>query len=136
VSQINVDKIMAPSFITVEKGTSVFEATQKLNENRIGAMGVMDNGNLVGMFSERDLVTKVVSKKLNPESSKIEDIMTSPVLSVNMGSKANEAMHMMLEKHIRHLPVVDENGKPLGMLGIRDVLKEILNETISAFMKD
>jgi len=75
-------------------------------------------------ISERDLMLRVVSEKLDPEQTHIRDVMTSPVVTVRRDATADDALKLMIEKHIRHLPIVDRDGKLAGMISIRNLLHD------------
>lgn len=129
-----VDEIMAEHMVTTQPGSSIRETAILMAQKKVGATAVMDDGKLVGMFSERDLLNRVVAKGLDADTSTIKDVMTSPVITIEAGTTANDALYIMTVKHIRHLPVVDKANQPIGMLGIRDLLESVLNETIDDFV--
>lgn len=129
-----IEDIMATEVVTVSPSTSVREASILMASHKIGAVLVTMDKSLVGMFSERDLLNKVVSKHLDPDFTLIKEIMSSPVSTVTVGASINDALYLMTVKHIRHLPVVDSQGELKGMLGIRDLLQSVLNETIDEFV--
>jgi CBS domain-containing protein len=108
---------------TVAKNTTVIEAVAAMEKNRVGAVAVVEQGFLKGIFTERDVMLRVVLASRNPETTTMSEVMTTPVQSVPSGTSANEALSIMLEKHIRHLPITDKDGRILGMLSIRNLLQ-------------
>src|SRR4051812_16799831 len=106
---------------TIETSVTVLEATCRMNRAKIGAMVVTDEGRVVGMFSERDVLRRVVAAQLNPEVVTIGEVMTAEVVCIEPTADIDEASAVMKEKHIRHLPVCDGTGRLLGMLSIGDV---------------
>jgi CBS domain-containing protein len=101
------------------------EAVRTMSEERIGAIAVTEGNRLVGIFSERDLMLRVVSEKRDPERTRIRHVMTSPVETIPRDSTADEALKVMIEKHIRHLPILDRDGNKLsGMVSMRSLLHE------------
>ena len=96
-------------------------------EKKVGALPVIDDNQLVGMISERDYTRKVALANLSSQSTKVEEIMTRKVISVSPSNTIDECMQIMSDKHIRHLPVL-ENQTTIGMLSIMDVVKSILSE--------
>jgi CBS domain-containing protein len=108
---------------TVAKNTTVIEAVAAMEKNRVGAVAVVEQGFLKGIFTERDVMLRVVLATRNPETTTMSEVMTTPVQSVPSGTSANEALSIMLEKHIRHLPITDKDGRILGMLSIRNLLQ-------------
>jgi len=122
------------SFILNEKSSSVYcvdvaetvaEAVGLMNRERIGSVMVIKNGQYVGIFTERDVLNRVISAKLNPEKTRVEKVMTSDFISVQENSTLRETMHIMTNKRVRHLPVFEEE-KLVGMISIGDVTRKLL----------
>jgi len=122
------------SFILNEKSSSVYcvdvaetvaEAVGLMNRERIGSVMVIKNGQYVGIFTERDVLNRVISAKLNPEKTRVEKVMTSDFVSVQENSTLRETMHIMTNKRVRHLPVFEEE-KLVGMISIGDVTRKLL----------
>lgn len=105
----------------------VFEALKIMAEKNIGALLVTQKESLVGIFSERDYARKIVLKGESSRTTAVKDVMTSAVMTVTPEQSIDECMALMTEKHIRHLPVV-ENGKLIGLISIGDVVKAIISE--------
>ena len=93
-----------------------------------GAVAVTDKGRLVGILTSRDVLLKVVLKRRNAASTRVLDVMSSPVLTVTMETPPEEALTMMLEHSVRHLPVIDEGDTLRGMLSLRRVLEFIVDD--------
>jgi len=108
---------------TVDPGASVLEAVHVMERHGVGAVAVLENGQPRGIFTERDVMLRVVLKDLNAKNIKVRDVMTSPVQTASDEMTEEDALTHMLEKHIRHLPVVSKSGQLLGMLSIRNVLE-------------
>jgi CBS domain-containing protein len=106
---------------------SVFSALELLAQYEVGALMVMDAGRLVGVFSERDYTRKVALQGRNSRETTVADIMSRQVLSVTPRTVVREAMRLMSERKIRHLPVMD-GTTVLGMISIRDMLDDIIAE--------
>jgi CBS domain-containing protein len=104
---------------------SVFDALNTLSEHDVGALVVMDQGKLVGILSERDYTRKIALAGKSSKETRVSDIMTADVLTVDANTRAEDCMALMSQKKIRHLPVMD-GGKVLGMISIRDLLDEII----------
>lgn len=116
----------APVF-QISPSVTVFEALQRLAEHEVGAMVVTDNGQLVGVISERDYTRKVALQGKNSKETTVADIMTRDVITVAPKTGTNDCMALMREKKIRHLPVVD-GARILGMISIRDIMNDIIRE--------
>lgn len=108
---------------TVARNATVIEAINAMEQNRVGAVTVVEQGFLKGIFTERDVMRRVVLAGRNPETTAMAEVMTSPVQTVPADTSPNEALAIMIEKHIRHLPIVDKEGRMLGMLSIRNLLQ-------------
>ena len=121
-------RIARTPLVTVSPQTTVVEAVQTMNRESIGAVAVTDGGRLVGMFSERDLMLRVVLENRDPEGTRVRDVMTSPVETIPREATPDDALKAMLEKHIRHLPVVELDGRLMGMISVRNLLQEKVDE--------
>jgi CBS domain-containing protein len=104
---------------------SVFDALKTLADHNVGALMVMDQGKLVGILSERDYTRKIALLGKSSKDTRVQDIMTAKVLSVNANSRTEDCMALMSQKKIRHMPVVD-GDKVVGMISIRDIMDEII----------
>ena len=105
----------------------VLAAIQVMADKHIGALPVMRDNELIGIVSERDYARKVILKGRSSAETAVWEIMSSPVRTVAPGDSINTCMMLMTEKHIRHLPVV-ENGRVVGMLSIGDLVKAVIEE--------
>lgn len=114
--------------ISVARDAKVLDAVRMMVDKKIGAVVILKDGRLEGIFTERDLMSKVVAKGLPPESTPISAVMTSPVIPVEQDADPMAACQLMKDKHIRHLPVVNGKGEVLGMLSIRHLLEEEIDE--------
>jgi CBS domain-containing protein len=121
-------RITRTPLVTVSTRASVMEAVRLMHEEHIGAVAVVDDNRLIGMFSERDLMNRVVRERRNPEQTLVGDVMTSPVITIPRSATADDALKLMDEKLIRHLPVVNTDGRLAGMLSVRSLLHEKVQE--------
>ena len=108
---------------TVTKEATVIEAINAMIKNRVGAVAVVEQGYLKGIFTERDVMIRVVQARRNPEVARISEVMTTSVQTVAADTSPNQALSQMVEQHIRHLPITDGSGRILGMLSIRHLLQ-------------
>ncbi len=108
---------------TVAPGASVTEAVQAMRKARGGAVGVLDGEKLVGMFSERDVMLRVVAANLDPLQTLVMDVMTQSVERAGVETDCCDALALMIKQHIRHLPVVDDADRLVGLLSIRNLLQ-------------
>ena len=110
---------------SVVPDASVYDALKLMGEKNVGALPVVEGGKLVGVISERDYARKVVLKGKSSLQTPVSEIMTPRVFSVQLGQKMTEAMAIMSEKRVRHIPVMDDE-QIVGIISIGDVLKEII----------
>jgi CBS domain-containing protein len=110
---------------TVTPDATVFEALNLMAEHNIGALLVMTGEEINGIVSERDCIRKVDVMGKNAKETKIHEIMTSNVITVDADQPLEECMGLMIDKNIRHLPVC-EGKQLLGLLSVRDVLREVI----------
>lgn len=112
--------------ISIAPHRPVYDALVVLAEYKIGALVVLDGDKLVGIFSERDYAREIVLKGKSSKTTAINEVMTTEVLSVKPSDTVEQAMAIMSDKRIRHLPVI-ENGKVVGVLSIGDLVKETID---------
>jgi CBS domain-containing protein len=101
--------------------TTVLEATQQMNQHKLGALLVMEGGKVIGMFTERDVLRRVVAEQRDPSTCAVGEVMTREVICIRPDADLDDVSAIMQKKHIRHLPVCDEAGKLHGMISIGDV---------------
>ncbi len=108
---------------------SAADAIRLMLDRHVGAVGVVDSeGRVAGVFSERDVLRKLSLTGRNPEVTPVRELMTSAVELATISTRPGEALGIMLERHFRHLPVVDDSGKLLGMLSIRNLLEQRIDD--------
>jgi CBS domain-containing protein len=100
---------------------SVYDAAQVMNEHKIGSLLVMEGEQLVGIFTERDILRRVVAQRRDPVETRVADVMTREVMVCRPHTPLDEARGSMMNRRIRHLPVVDDDGRVLGMISIGDL---------------
>ena len=100
--------------------TIVSEAVAEMNRNRIGSVLVMDGGRLRGIFTERDVLRRVVGAGVDPKRATVAEVMTSELVTIKAGTSIGEAMAIFTDKRCRHLPVL-EGDRLVGLLSIGDV---------------
>jgi len=114
---------------SVTPDTLVYRALQLLNEKKIGALVVLEKGDLVGIVSERDYARKVILEGKSSKETPTKEIMSTKVFVVTPETTVEECMALMTEKRIRHIPVVDKDtNKILGVISIGDVLKSVISD--------
>lgn len=112
---------------SVAPENTVFEAIQLMADKRIGALLVLNGASLVGLLSERDYAREVILKGRSSRETQVTQIMSSRVISVDSNCRVRDALALMSNNRIRHLPVVDF-GVVTGMVSIGDLVKDIIND--------
>jgi len=115
--------------VTAPSQTTVGEAAQFMANARVGAVMVVDNEKLVGIFTERDAVFRVIAPGLEARTTRLADVMTPSPMSVDPERSFGYALQMMHEHGFRHVPVV-EDGRPVGIVSARDALDPEMEDFI------
>jgi CBS domain-containing protein len=126
ISQILAEK--KKPLATVLPGDTVLSAMELMRERDIGGVMVVENQNLIGMFTERDCVHKVASLGLDPKAVKVRDVMTEKVRFVTPNMEVSECLALMTERFFRHLPVLDDHKNILGIVSIGDLVKAKISD--------
>lgn len=121
------DLIKCQETYFAEMGQTVLESVRAMVERNIGAVPVLHNGKLVGIFSERDLMKRVVSEGRDPRRTCLAEVMTPEPLSIGMNEDLEQCMALMRRYGFRHLPVCHE-GQLVGIVSLRDILLHDLTE--------
>lgn len=128
---------------TVAASATVHDAVELMKRGNVGAVAVVEDEKLVGIFTERDLMIRVVSPGMDPATTRVSEVMTRDVVSARRDMAYGDALRMMVGKHFRHIPVVDEEHRVTGMLSVRDLyehavesLSHELNSVVNYFTAD
>ena len=113
--------------LSIVPSMSVFEALQKMAEFDVGALVILDEGRLVGIFSERDYARKLILHGKSSKETRVGDIMTTRVVCIGPDRSAEECMALMTDKRVRHLPVL-EDKKVVAVISIGDVVREMIED--------
>jgi CBS domain-containing protein len=113
--------------VTCGPATTVLEAARLMNEHGIGGVVVVDGGQVVGIFTERDVMRRVVVAQHDPATTKLLDVMTTPVISCEPGTDIDECRAIVTARRVRHLPII-RDGKLLGLITSGDILAQQLRE--------
>ena len=112
---------------SVEPKATIFKALEIMSEKEIGALLVMEDGKLTGIFSERDYARKVILKGKSSKETPVGELMTKKVFYMDPQKTINDCMAMMTAKRIRHVPVIEDN-QVMGIVTIGDVVNQIISE--------
>ncbi len=117
---------------TVPLEATVEDAVLAMMDKSVGAVAVIDaQGIVAGMFTERDVLTKFALSRLNPKTTPVRDLMSPIVEMATEETTPAEALAVMLERHYRHMPIVDEHGKVLGICSIRNILEARVDDLLA-----
>ena len=106
---------------TMDADASVLEAIHLMNEEQVGAVLVMKGGRVAGIFTERDVLRRVIAQELAPASLHLSQVMTKDVVCCPPDAELDEASRIMRDRRIRHLPICDEDGRAAGIISIGDL---------------
>jgi CBS domain-containing protein len=106
---------------SVGKDATVLDAALLMNEHRIGALVVLEEGRVIGMFTERDVLRRIVAAQRDPARTRVAEVMTDEVVCCTPETSIDEARGAMKNRRIRHLPLVDDDRRLLGMISIGDL---------------
>jgi CBS domain-containing protein len=116
-------------FIVAPPQTTVSDAARTMAERNVGAILIVENNHLTGIFSERDAVFRVIAKGLDPKATPLVDVMTKAPKTLEPGKSYGHALVLMQENGFRHVPVV-ENGRPIGIISSRNAMDPDLEEFV------
>ena len=113
---------------------TVTEAARLMREKRVGAVAVVEQGKLIGVFTERDATYRVVADGRDPQTTRLAEVMTRDPRTIHPDRPFSDALHIMHEGGFRHVPVV-EDGRPIGMISARDALGPELEDFVYALLR-
>jgi len=117
-----VRNVMSRKVTIMNPDVTIKEAAKLMSEKRIGSIIILKKGGIAGIVTERDIIKKVVSRGLNPEKIRIQDIMTKDVITIGSRERIDQACKIMDKYHIKKLPVVD-NGELVGIITTTDIVQ-------------
>jgi CBS domain-containing protein len=120
--------------ITAPGSTTVIEAARLMRENHVGAVMVVEEGRLAGVFTERDALFRVIAEGRDVQTAQLADVMTRNPQTIHPDKPFPDALHVMYEGGFRHVPVV-EDGRPVGMISARDALGPELEDFIYELLR-
>ena len=138
---------MVKKIITLQKDLSVYDAVKIMNKHRIGCLIVMDNGQIAGILTERDLLERVLEKCKDPKETRVSEIMSEDVMVGKPDMELVEAARLLFGKKVKKLPIVEGN-KLVGLVTLTDIARvanndremmeliEVRTQVLEAFMKD
>jgi CBS domain-containing protein len=128
---MNVSEIMTTNIATAEPDSTLEEVATMMKDENVGAIPVVDNDELVGIVTDRDIVVRCIAEGKDPSECEAEEIVTEDLETVSPDDDVRRAAEIMQRKQIRRLPVCDENGKLVGMLSLGDIAVKQSNDGVS-----
>jgi len=119
-----VKDIMTPQVESVGPDTPIIEAARKMRDLDVGSLPVLEGERVVGMITDRDITIRVVANERDPNTTKVRDCMSPDPTTVREDQDVDEAAQTMQQKQVRRLPVLDRNGKLVGIVALADVVAE------------
>jgi len=122
------DILAQRNLISADKAMTVRVACRLMADNKIGALLVIEGKQIVGIFTERDALNKILAAGLDPDTTVLSQVMAHDPQTIRADKPLAYALHMMAEGGFRHVPVIDGNGAPIGMVSARDALGQDIVE--------
>ena len=125
---VPVKSVMIPveKVRTVDRDMTIKAAAEQLRDHNIGSLFVMKGGEIIGIFTDTDVVRRCVAGGLDPSKASVEQVMSAPVLMIDENKTLLDANDLMAKSHVRHLGV-SRNGKLVGMISVRDLVVFLTN---------
>ena len=126
----NLDELVGkiPRVVNVTSDVSVRDAAKAMAEANVGCAAIVDDGTLVGLFTERDVLKRVLLNDLHTDEVKVSEVMTTEIVSGSPKMTSRDARLLLKKHHIRHLPVLTDDGDLVGVLSIRDLVLDEVQE--------
>ena len=121
---VSVEALMKRDLVSVDPQASVADAARSMREAGVGAVLLLEHGRLTGIFTERDLVTRVVATGRSPDATPVGEVASRPVVTVASGTSLRQCAEILRGKGMRHLPVLSD-GRPVGILSARDFFEAV-----------
>ena len=144
---MKIEEIMVKNIITLQRDISAYDAVRIMNKNRIGCLVVVDNDQIVGILTERDMLERVLEKCKNPKETRVSEIMTGGIMVGKPDMEIADAARLLFEKNVKKLPIV-EGKRLVGLVTLTDVARAanrdvetmkliaIRTQILEGFMKD
>ena len=125
---MKISKAMHPKATWASADTSVKDVARMMEKNDIGAVPIGQNYKLIGMLTDRDIALRVVARGLDPATTTAKDVMTKGIVWCRLSSTVEDAIHLMEQKQISRLPVIDDDKRLVGMLSLGDIAHSVSRE--------
>lgn len=130
---LEIESLAKKNLVTARPDETVLEAVRRMADEGVGAILVVNGGHLLGIFSERDVVKRVLAKGLDPATTRVADVHTTNPITVTRRTSVKQCAQEVKDRNIRHLPVVGEDGTVYGIVSVRDFLRLVVTELEELF---
>jgi len=136
-TRVPLSEVMRPNPTTIDNGVTVAQAAAAMCHDDVGSVIILERNLPIGIVTEQDINCKVVSKDLKPSTVHVNEIMSTPLITVGAKETVGDAAHMMVKHSVRRLPVVDAKKKVIGIVTVRDLLtvSNELNELMAELIE-
>ena len=124
---MQVNEVMTKDIVTINSDDTVLEACKRYNRDKIGCLLVLRAGCMAGIITERDIIKRIIIMSKDPFVTKVEEIMSKEIITISPTADVKEAASLMGRNEIKKLPVVSEDGKPVGIITITDIVNLVPN---------
>lgn len=121
---VPVKMVMSKKILKVREGTKIKKVAELMRDKQVGSVLISDGNSYAGIVTDADVVRRLVAEGLDPETTPVEKVMTTPLLAIEADRSVVDANDIMDQEHVRHLGVI-ENGKIIGVLSVRDLLRHV-----------
>ena len=132
----SVQELMTSNPRTVDPSTPVIEAARTMKDQDVGPIPIVDGDTLVGIVTDRDIVLRVVAEGRDPQSTKVGEIASRDLVTVDPQQDLDEALRLMAKHQVRRLPVVEEDGRLVGIVAQADVARELGDEKTGELVEE
>ena len=120
----SIRNVMTPNPTTVEQSTPVAEVARLMKREDVGSVPVVESGRLIGTVTDRDLALRVLAEGKDPQSTKVSDVASTDLVTIDPQQSLDEALRLMAQHQVRRLPVVEEDGRLVGIVAQADVAQQ------------
>jgi CBS domain-containing protein len=128
--------LMTPNPCAIDKDKPVEYAAKMMRDEDVGLAPIVDSDRLVGMFTDRDVAVRVVAEGKDPQTAKVSEVMSRELVTIDPDQELEEALRLMSKHQVRRLPVVEEDGRLIGVIAQADIARELGAKTTGDLVED
>ena len=123
-TETNIRNVMTPNPTTVEPSTPINEVARIMKQEDVGSVPVCEGNRLVGTITDRDITLRIVAEGKDPQSTTVRDVATTDLVTIDPQQSLDEALQLMAQNQVRRLPVVEEDGRLVGIVAQADIAQQ------------